>query len=313
MSSHAKGVSRRSFVAASVATFLSTSLLETHGRSELLQAHGRSEQVKTQGRGGLTAQQVVARIQASVDVPWRDKTVDTFKAGDPATLVTGIATTAMATLGVLRQAASARRNLIITSEPTFYTTADDPGDRAADPVYLAKKAFIDQHGLVLWRFTDHWLARQPLESPRALASALGWSAGRTDNERIYQIPPATLGAVAAHVRTSLAIKGGLRIIGKHEAPVRRVVLSPGTTDLASTIANLRDADLIVSGEPREWEVVEYVADTASAGAAKSLIAVGRILSEQPGMQACAAWLKTLLPDVPVEAIGLEDPYWRPAV
>lgn len=106
-------------------------------------------------------------------VPWRDTTIDGFKAGDPATVVTGIATTVMATLDALRRAAAAGQNLVITQEPTFYSANDEPGNRAADPVYLAKKAFIDEQRLGVWRFSDHWNARQPNESATARAATLG--------------------------------------------------------------------------------------------------------------------------------------------
>ena len=133
-------------------------------------------------RRELTAQQAIDRIRARVGVPWRETTVDTFKAGDPATVVTGIATTVMATLPVLRQAAAAGRNLIVTCEPTFYSGNDDPGPRATDPVYLAKKAFIDEHRLVVWRFSDHWGARVPNEFASALADTLGWAKLRTPDE-----------------------------------------------------------------------------------------------------------------------------------
>lgn len=36
----------------------------------------------------LTAQQIVDRIRANVGVPWRETTVDGFKAGLPSTVVT---------------------------------------------------------------------------------------------------------------------------------------------------------------------------------------------------------------------------------
>jgi hypothetical protein len=286
------GVSRRTFVIAGAATVLSTAPLRPSR--------------------GITAREVVARIQAHVGTPWREKTVDTFKAGNPDTVVTGIATTVMATLGVLRQAVGAGRNLIVTHEPTFYTGTDEPGPRAKDPVYLAKQAFIEEHRLVVWRFSDHWLAREPSEFTRALADSLGWTAGRDPaNEHLYTIPPATVGDVARHIRGQLQIKGGMRLVGRADATVRRVVLSPGTTDLASAVGNLRDADLLVSGEPREWEAVEYVADTSSAGAPRAMLTIGRIVSEEPGMRACAAWLRGVVGEVPVEAIATGDLYWRP--
>src|SRR5947207_15292340 len=40
-----------------------------------------------------TAQEVIAAIQEHVGVPWKAETVDTFKAGNPETRVTGIAGT----------------------------------------------------------------------------------------------------------------------------------------------------------------------------------------------------------------------------
>ncbi len=288
----AGGVSRRAFVAAGAGIFLS--------------AGGRRP-----AAAGLSARSVIARIQAAAGVPWREHTVDTFKAGDPDTVVTGIATTAMATLAVLQQAARSRRNLIITHEPPFYTATDEPGVRATDPVYLAKRAFIDEHRLVIWRFSDHWLARRPDAFARALAAALGWTAPDRDNERLYTIPRTTVAAAARQIRARLQMRGGLRVVGSAGASVRRVFVSPGTTDLASTVASLAHADLVLSGEPREWEAVEYVADTASTDAPKSMIAIGRVVSEEPGMRACASWLRTLVPGVPVEAIDGGDPYWRP--
>src|SRR5580692_10249411 len=77
-----------------------------------------------QQSGALTARQVIERIQAHVGLPWRSETVDTFKAGDPETRVTGIATTMMATYDVLVRSAAAGKNLIITHEPTFYSHLD---------------------------------------------------------------------------------------------------------------------------------------------------------------------------------------------
>jgi putative NIF3 family GTP cyclohydrolase 1 type 2 len=259
----------------------------------------------------LTAQQAIDRIRARVGVPWRETTVDTFKAGDPATVVTGIATAVMATLPVLRQAAAAGRNLIVTCEPTFYSGNEDPGPRATDPVYLAKKAFIDEHHLVVWRFSDHWGARVPNEFSSALADMLGWAALRSaDHPLVYSIPSTTLGALTAHVRARLGVKGSLRVVGAPGMRIRLVLLSPGTTDLLTTVKNLPHADVILSGEPREWEAVEYVLDTASTSQPKGMIAVGRMVSEEPGMRACAAWLRTLITEVPVEAIAGGDPYWR---
>ena len=72
------------------------------------------------------AQQVVERIRTSLGTEWRADTVDTFKAGDPSTVVSGIVTTSLATLDVMRRAVKAGANMIITSGPTFYSSEAEP-------------------------------------------------------------------------------------------------------------------------------------------------------------------------------------------
>jgi hypothetical protein len=54
----------------------------------------------------LTARDVALRIKQNIGVPWTEPTVDTFKDGDPATPVTGVAVTMMATFDVLQRAAA---------------------------------------------------------------------------------------------------------------------------------------------------------------------------------------------------------------
>src|SRR3979490_702377 len=68
----------------------------------------------------VTAREVIARIRQQGGVPGAAETVDTFKAGNPDTAVTGIAVTMMATMEVLQHAAASGKNLIISHEPTFY-------------------------------------------------------------------------------------------------------------------------------------------------------------------------------------------------
>src|SRR5438067_285213 len=124
----------------------------------------------------LTARQVIERIQAHVGVPWNSDTVDTFKAGNPEAPVTGIAVTMMATLDVLKRAAASGNNLVITHEPTFFSHLDKPDELAEgenDPVLTEKRAFIEKHGLIIWRFHDHWHIRKPEEFRRAWCTHSG--------------------------------------------------------------------------------------------------------------------------------------------
>src|SRR4029079_19441637 len=103
-----------------------------------------------QSRAAPTAQEIVDRIKQKVGGQWKADGVDAFKAGDPMTPVKGIATSAMATLDVLKQAVKAGANFVITCEPTFYSKADSStpsGARrgaptAPDDVFTAKNDFI---------------------------------------------------------------------------------------------------------------------------------------------------------------------------
>jgi len=260
-------------------------------------------------RSTVTAQQVADRIRANLGVDWRPQTVDGFKAGDAAATVTGIAVTVLATTDVLRRAAAAGQNLIITQEPLYYATNDDAGNRVKDPVYLAKKAVIDEHRLVVFRFTEHWNARQPNESAKALAATLRLTKELPDAPQTYQIPETPLAALAAQIRNRLAIRGGLRIVGQPNLRVRMIYLAPGTTSLSMAVTNLQKADAILAGEPREWEAIPYTLDTWSSDRGKGLISIGRMVSEGPGMSACAAWIRSLVPEVRVDATAVSDPYW----
>ena len=71
-------------------------------------------------------------------------------------------------------------------------------------------------------------------------------------------------------------------------------------------------DVIVAGEVREWESVEYARDVAFSGQRKGLVLIGRVVSEEGGMSECARWLATLVSEVPVRHISAGDPYWSPS-
>ena len=275
----------------------------------------------------LTAGDLYAQIQQHVGVPWKTGMVDGFKAGEPATAVTGVVTTALATLAVLQHAVKAGANVIVTHEPAFYAgsdarvppparggfqTAPPPGaESRPDPVYAAKNAFVDRHRLVILRLRDHWRARQPDPFAEGLGAALGWRNHQAGRAARYEIPVMPLAQLAAHARSTLGVKGGIRVIGNPRTPIRRVALLPGSTPLEAALETMPGVDAVIAGEVREWETVEYARDAVHAGAPKGLVLLGRVVSEEPGMRACADWLTSFVPGVTVRHIAAGDPYWRP--
>ena len=155
----------------------------------------------------MTAQEIVTRIRqrlAEQGISWRTETVDTFKAGNPETAVSGIATTGMATFDVLKRAAKAGRNFVITHEPTFYNHLDQTAAFEQDATYQAKQRFIREQNLVVWRFHDHAHAIRPDPLVAGSARMLGWSSYASPTEpRIYVVPQTTLRQLARDVATRL--------------------------------------------------------------------------------------------------------------
>jgi putative NIF3 family GTP cyclohydrolase 1 type 2 len=261
----------------------------------------------------LTARQVIERIQKNVGIAWRSETVDTFKAGDPDTPVTGVATTMMATFDVLERAAAAGNNLIITHEPTFYGHLDQTGDLANehDAVLAAKQAFIEKHHLVIWRFHDHWHARRPDGIQTGMIRALGWEKFQNPSDNhLFVIPETTLDNLASSIKQRLGIRT-LRVVGNPAMRVTRLALNPGYPGFPAERHMLQrdDVEVLVMGEGLEWETIEYGADAAAEGRSKALVILGHIPSEQAGMDDCARWLRTFVTEVPVEFVATAEPFW----
>jgi putative NIF3 family GTP cyclohydrolase 1 type 2 len=264
----------------------------------------------------LTAREVTARIQQQVGVPWQSDTVDTFKAGNPETVVTGIAVTMMATLDVLERAAASGDNLIITHEPTFFDHLDISAqlpEKENDPILRAKRDFIEKHHLVVWRFHDHWHARRPDGIEAGMVHALGWQKFEDPNNQfLFTIPDTTLEKLVADIRSKLGIRV-LRVVGDPNLHITRLAMAPGASGFTrhAEALEIPGVQSLVIGETQEWETVEYVADAMSEGQQKSLIILGHIPSEQAGMEECTRWLKTFVSEVPIEFVPAKEPFWSP--
>jgi putative NIF3 family GTP cyclohydrolase 1 type 2 len=271
---------------------------------------GAAAQTKTPA-----ASEIVARIKAKVGVPWTEPTVDTFKEGDPATQVTGIAVTMMPTLEVLQQAARTGKNLIIAHEPLYYGHLDDTTqlETEKDPVFLKKRKFIREHGLIIWRFHDYWHRRNPDGIHEGVVRALGWKKYQDPvNPAVFTLPVSTLNDLAGRIKKDLGIHV-LRVVGAPDVTVSKVGISEGFWgfDGNRRIFASDGVEVLVVGEAHEWETIAYGTDAIRQGEKKGLIILGHIPSEQAGMEQCARWLRGFVNEVPVEFIPSEEPFWTP--
>jgi len=260
----------------------------------------------------LTAAQVVERIKANVGIPWREKTVDGIIVGSPDTPVHGIATTMMATLDVTQRAAAAGKNMVITHEPTFYSHQDTVDELKDDETYKYKLDFIRKNNMVLFHFHDHWHGHKPDGIAVGMYRELEWEKYvDKENPRLFAFPNAvTLQHLAKELKSKLKIRT-MRVLGDPHLPIRHAIASWGYVSQFPGIPLLArpDVDVLIVGETREWEVVEYAQDMISSGKKKALIVLGHVVSEQSGMKYCAEWLKPFIPEVPVEVIPAVEPFW----
>jgi putative NIF3 family GTP cyclohydrolase 1 type 2 len=75
-----------------------------------------------------------------------------------------------------------------------------------------------------------------------------------------------------------------------------------------SIMETQKPDVILVGECPEWETVEYMRDSQFFGRKTALVILGHGLSEAPGMEYFAEWLKPKVPDLKVHYLPFKDPF-----
>jgi putative NIF3 family GTP cyclohydrolase 1 type 2 len=186
-------------------------------------------------------------------------------------------------------------------------------EKENDAVLMAKRAFIETHHLVVWRFHDHWHAHKPDGIEAGMVHALGWQKFEDpNNQYLFNVPNTTLEKLAAEIKRKLGIRV-MRVVVDPNLRITKLAPAPGASGFGTHAGALEmpGVQALVIGETREWETVEYVADAMAEGKQKSLIILGHIPSEQAGMEECARWLKTFLSEVPITFVPAREPFWSP--
>ena len=262
----------------------------------------------------MTAGEVVERIRTHLGVPWRADTYrDTFKSRGPETPITGIATTVFATFDMVQRAVGAGLNMIIPHEVTYWNDRDDVSLVRADPLYAEKLDYLTRNSVVIFRMHDHMHDQRPdflyVGSARELGLDPKYET-RPGSHR-FTVPETTLGALAATVQKRLGARA-IRVVGDPNVRVSRIQLGVG---YATPAVNSTDIDVVISGEQQEvdgfLDSPEYVLDAAALGIPKGWIMLGHAVSEEAGMLEMAQWIRTFVPEVPVQLVKAGEPFWAP--
>lgn len=258
-----------------------------------------------------TANEVIEKIKQNVTLPWMEETRDKIIYGDGDTQVTGIAVTFMSTLAVLQEAKAAGCNFVITHEPTFYSHYDDLSIHEADPVQQAKIKYIEDNGMVIFRFHDHQHRTTPDQIYEGVVDKMGWNKYWTEGSKSFTMAPTTLAKFVKELKKTSGAKT-MRIVGDPKMKISKVGLALGAAGTGTHFKVLKETncDLLIVGESNEWETVPYFQDAQTLGKNIALIVMGHADSEEAGMVYFQNWLSKLYPEVNITFIEAGNPFWH---
>lgn len=275
----------------------------------------------------MKAQQVVDAIIAYSDIPFKlVETCDRYLSGTPESDVTGVVTTFMATVDVIKKAAELGLNMIITHEPTYFTGRDTTDWLTDDPIYLAKKQLLEDNGIVIWRYHDHMHMKKPDGIYEGLLKELGWEKFKRSEDTdqsgdfaasfsdYYDIPKTTLRALSEYFKEKLSMPA-VRILGNPDMECSRIgilvgggSIGLGTEEMPMQVMSEKNIDVMVCGEITEWTLCAYVNDAQMLGFNKALLIIGHERSEEWGMKHLARCLHPLIPELPVTFVDAKEPF-----
>ena len=244
--------------------------------------------------------------------PWvsPEHTVDTFKAGDPETVVRGIAVSWMSRSATLRAAHEQGLNVFVTHEPTFWhhTEQSVPGtevDRAQ------KEAWLKGTGMVVIRCHDMLDQMPGFGIQDSWAKWLGFEGHPFEQmdayRRVYRIEPRSLTALAQEVAAKCAPIGQhwVEYVGEPDRQIERVGIGTGAIVGGVTVlAQYRDrgADAVLLTETTRWQDLAWAEDVGLA-----ILLIDHAVSEAPSLRALAQHLVERYPDLPVRYLPAECP------
>ena len=237
------------------------------------------------------------------------QTVDTLKSGNRDMTVTGIVTTMFATVDIIEQASLLGANFIIAHEPTFYNHEDNPAWVSPNQIVRQKQDLLAEKKITVWRLHDYWHTIVPDGIRYGVLKQAGWLSYSPKVDFVFKIPPLSLANLAAHLKKQLNI-AHVRVVGNLQQSCERIGLIPGAAGSQEQVSLIEreKPDVLIVGETREWETVEYIRDGLKLGAATSLIVLGHSVSEEPGMEWLAEWLQPKIKEVKIQHLVAGSPF-----
>lgn len=251
-----------------------------------------------------TPNEIVTLIKQNITCEWAEKTVDTFKAGDPNSDVKGIAVCMFADMATLKKAVELGCNFVITHEPVFYNHRDEVSTYSTNTIYLEKAKFIQDNNLVVFRFHDHIHRTEPDGISVGMINKLGIKKNSVgESQTFFQIPETTVAEFSKELKKKFEMES-IRIIGNPNMKFSKIAFMAGAPGGQNHIQMLNNdkVEVLIAGEAPEWETYLYANDAVTLGKNKAVIFLGHIKSEEAGMEYCAEWLQEFVKGIPIHFI-----------
>lgn len=253
-----------------------------------------------------------------------DKTCDKLVAGTMDMEVKKVATTFMATIEVIEQAAKEGVNFIIAHEPTWFNGNDEIDTFLDDPIYLKKKELIESYHMAIWRFHDHMHMAKEDGIYRGFDEEFGWGKYKIEYPdktdflntfgAAYKIPKTTLLELSKFFKEKMNMEV-VQIVGNPEMTVETVgvlvgggSLGLGDEKLPMRYMKEKDIDVAICGDITEWTLSAYVRDASQMGMRKGMLVLGHERSEEPGMKHMPEWMKSFMGDTKVIFLDAKEPF-----
>ncbi len=235
---------------------------------------------------------------------------DICAAGDPETEVTKVAFAMFGTIDLIKQAKEWGAQLLIVHEPLFY---HNPDNAPSGELALNKKKFIDETGMVIYRYHDHPHFAYPNMIGAGEFQYLGLEGEYEypdviDLIRLRLKQPMTPRELGGVIEERLGIKH-VRICGAVDTPCTRISGMFGAPGGLYEELISDNCEILIVGEiGGEWIMPEYARDAAALGRKKAIIVMGHIGSERDGMRYIADYTKEKLPQLDVRYFECGEVY-----
>ena len=235
-------------------------------------------------------------------VDWKN-TSDKFLAGDPESVVEGIAVSWMPISQNLEKALDMNCNLFVTHEPLYAFEAD--ASKLVDPLdaWVKKKRWLEKTNITIYRCHDVWDDYPEIGIHSAWAKWLGFDGKPLMRKRYYEVHEVKcldLEELAKKLLKKVKLLGQevVHIVGDREKEVSRIALGTGAITNYRQMYDMGvDVLLLTDDGTRLWESGQWSLDMDVP-----LILLNHSTSEEPGMRTLAKYIQGVFPEVIVKHV-----------